>query len=93
MGYRISQTNAEKIYALANSKIPTLSSQDSSTKMLILEAIRMYRKINISTDMILTQIKNIPKTLVEYNILISMKGIGTNLASRFIAEVGGVRRF
>ena len=92
-GYRISQTKAEKIYALANSKIPTLSSQDPSTKMLILEAIRMYREINTSTDTILTQMKNIAKTLVEYNILISMKGIGANLASRFIAEVGDVRRF
>ena len=92
-GYRTSQSKAEKIYALANSKIPTLSSQDPSTKMLILEAIRMYREINTSTDMILTQMKNIAKTLVEYDILISMKGIGEKLAPRFIAEVGDVRRF
>lgn len=92
-GYQVSQSKAEKIYALASNKIPTLSSQDPSTKMLLLEAIRMYREINTSTDMILSQMKNIAKTLVEYDILISMKGIGKKLAPRFIAEVGDVRRF
>jgi transposase len=59
--YRIIQTKAKKYMHWANSKIPTLSSQDLSTKMLILEAIRMYREINTSTDMILTQMKNIQK--------------------------------
>lgn len=92
-GYQASQSKAEKIYALASNKIPTLSSQDPSTKMLILEAVRMYREINTSTDMILIQMINIAKTFLEYNILISMKGIGENLAVRFIAEVGDVRRF
>lgn len=61
--------------------------------MLILEAVRMHREINASTDMILTQMIDIAKTLLEYEILISMKGIGENLAARFIAEVGDVRRF
>lgn len=92
-GYKVSQLKAEKIYALASSKIPTLSSKEPSTKMLILEAIRMYREINTSTDIILTQMKNIAKTLIEYEILISMKGIGEKLAPRFIAEVGDIRRF
>ena len=92
-GYQVSQSKAEKIYALASNKIPTLSSQDPSTKMLLLEAIRMYREINTSTDMILSQMKNIAKNLVEYDILISMKGIGEKLAPRFIAEVGDIRRF
>jgi len=92
-GYKVSQLKAEKIYSLASSKIPTLSSQDPSTKMLILEAIRMYREINTSTDIILTQMKNIAKTLIEYEILISMRGIGEKLAPRFIAEVGDIRRF
>jgi len=37
--------------------------------------------------------KNIAKSLIEYDILISMKGIGEKLAPRFIAEVGDIRRF
>jgi len=56
--------------------------------MLISEAIRVYREIKVSTEMILKQMNNIASTLKEYDILKSMKGIGDNLASRFIAEVG-----
>jgi len=64
------------------------SSKDPSVKMLISEAIRVYREIKVSTEMILKQMNNIASTLKEYDILKSMKGIGDNLASRFIAEVG-----
>jgi len=91
--YQASQSKAEKIYELASKSIPTLSSKDPSVKMLISEAIRVYREINISTEMILKQMYNIASTLKEYDILKSMKGIGDNLASRFIAEVGNTQRF
>ena len=37
--------------------------------------------------------KNIAKTLVEDEILISMKGISEKIAPRFIAEIDDVRRF
>lgn len=37
--------------------------------------------------------KQIAKDLLEYKLLISMKGIGENLAASFIAEIGNVRRF
>lgn len=92
-GYQTSQTKAEKIYCLASRSIPTLSSVNPSTKMLIHEAVRMYREINTSTNLILSQMKQIAKDLPEYKLLLSMKGIGENLAARFIAEIGNVRRF
>ena len=81
-GYKPSEAKAIKIYALAESSIPTLSSKDDSTKMLILEAIRIYREINISTALILKQMVEIAKPLKEYTILTSITGIGENLASR-----------
>ncbi len=43
--------------------------------------------------MILTQMIEISKNLKEFYILSSMKGIGENLAARFIAEVGDTHRF
>lgn len=92
-GYQQSEQKARKIYALATSSIPTLSSEDPSVKMLTLEAVRVYREISISTDAILTQMVEIAKQLKEFEVLISMKGIGDNLASRFIAEVGDIHRF
>lgn len=53
----------------------------------------MYREINTSTNLILAQMKQLAKELPEYKLLTSMKGIGENLAARFIAEIGNVRRF
>lgn len=92
-GYQASQPKAEKIYELASNSIPTLSSKDPSVKILISEAVRVYREINISAEIILTQMIDIASTLKEFDILKSMKGIGDNLAARFIAEVGDARRF
>ena len=61
--------------------------------MLTLEAIRTYIEISTSTDMIISQMTEISKELKEFNILTSMKGIGDNLAARFVAEVGDTHRF
>lgn len=61
--------------------------------MLTLEAVRMYRELSTSTDMILTQMAGLAKQLREFQILTAMKWIGENLASRFIAEVGDTHRF
>lgn len=92
-GYQQSVQKAKQIYAIAIDSIPTLSSKDPSVKMLTLEAIRTYREINTSTDIILSQMVEISKNLKEFYILTNMKGIGDNLAARFIAEVGDIHRF
>lgn len=92
-GYQQSEQKAKQIYATAIDSIPTLSSKDPSVKMLTLEAIRTYREISTSTDIILSQMIEISKELKEFYILTSMKGIGENLAARFIAEVVDIHRF
>ena len=46
-GYRPSESNAKKIYALAKNGTPTLSSSMPSTKMLILEAARSLNSIDL----------------------------------------------
>lgn len=92
-GYVPSHEKAVAMYALAKNSIPTVASDIPSTKMLISEAIRVYREINTSIELILTQMQEIAKNMKEYKIPISMKGIGEKLAPRFIAEVGDVKRF
>lgn len=92
-GYQASELKAKQIYALASASIPTLSSKDPSVKMLTLESVRMYKELCSSTDKILAQMVEIAKELKEFSILTSIKGIGNNLASRFIAEVGDIHRF
>lgn len=92
-GYRPSTAKAQEIYAAAQSGIPTLSSKTASTKMLVLEAVRVLKEINRTLSRILTQMQELATTLPEYSVVRQMNGVGDVLAVRFIAEIGDIRRF
>lgn len=92
-GYHQSQEKAIKIYALAKESIPTLSSSTPSTKMLVLEAVRVLKEINKTIQVILARMKELAKQLPEYEIVRNMGGVGDVLAPKLIAEIGDVRRF
>lgn len=87
--------NAEKairIYNQARNSIPILSC-NSSTKLIVQEAVRMVREAEKSRDKILEHMQKLACALPEYDIMISMCGIGPILATRMIAEICDVRRF
>lgn len=92
-GYHQSESKAKKIYTVALSGIPTLSSNSPLTKMLMLEAVKVLREINKTLEIILTQMKALANSLPEYNIVRSMNGVGDVLAPRLIAEIGDVKKF
>lgn len=92
-GYHQSETKALKIYALAQQGIPTLPSNAPSTKMLVLESVRVLREIERTLTMILSQMQELAKSLKEYEVVREMEGVGDILAPRLIAEIGDVRRF
>lgn len=92
-GYRQNESKAKAIYALSQNSIPTLPLTSPSTKMLVLEAVRVLKEINKTLELILTQMKQLAKTLPEYEVVRSMCGVGEVLAPRLIAEIGDVRRF
>jgi len=92
-GYHQSEAKAVKIYAMAKEGIPTLSSSTPSTKMLILEAVRVLREVDNTLKMILTQMKELARSLKEYPLVRAMGGVGDVLAPKLIAEIGDVRRF
>ena len=92
-GYRPSATKAQEIYAAAQNSIPTLSSKTASSKMLVLEAVRVLKEINRTLHRILTQMQELATALPEYSVIREMNGIGDVLAVRFIAEIGDIRRF
>lgn len=92
-GYHQSESKASTIYALAKQGIPTLASNAPSTKMLVLEAVRVLREIEKTLTMILSQMQELAKSLKEYEVVREMEGVGDVLASRLIAEIGDVRRF
>lgn len=92
-GYHQNEAKAVKIYAMAKEGIPTLSSSTPSTKMLVLEAVRVLREVDNTLKIILTQMQKLARSLKEYPIVRDMGGVGDVLAPKLIAEIGDVRRF
>jgi len=92
-GYRTNESKARKIYAIAKSGIPTLSSNTPSAKMLMLEAVKVLREINRTLETILTQMHKLASRLPEYPVVRNFNGVGNVLAPRLIAEIGDIRRF
>lgn len=92
-GYRPNEKEARQLYSIAKNAIPTLDSKLPSTKLLVQEAVNVLREVDSSLYDILNQLKDLSKEMPEYETVLSMKGIGTTLAPRFIAEIGDPRRF
>ena len=92
-GYRPSEAKAIKIYDLAKEGIPTPPSNTPSTKMLVLEAVRVLREVDKTLLLILSQMRELATTLKEYPVVLAMTGVGDNLAPRLIAEIGDIRQF
>ncbi len=92
-GYHQSESKAKAIYALSQEGIQTLPSNSPSSKMLVLEAIKVLKEVNKTLELILTQMQELAKTLPEYKVIREMNGVGEVLAPRLIAEIGDIRRF
>ena len=93
VGIYKSEAKADALYSLATEAITTLPADFQSTKMLVLEAVRILREIELSIASILAQMQMLAADLPELQILTDMPGIGKTLAVRLIAEIGDVRRF
>ncbi|MCT4612608.1 MAG: IS110 family transposase [Clostridia bacterium] len=91
--YHQSAAKARKIHAVAIDGISTLSSTNNSTKLLVEESVRVLREIDQTLLKILTQMKEIAKTLKEYDVVRDMGGVGEVLAVRLIAEIGDINKF
>lgn len=92
-GYRYNESQAIAIYQLSKNNIPTLKSSTSSTKMLVLQAVKSVRDAELTLSLIISQMQKIASTLPEYSVVRDMKGVGDVLSVRLIAEIGDVRRF
>ena len=92
-GYRSNETKAKSLYANALECIPTLPSNSSSTKMLVLEAAKAVANIETTLVAILSQMTELAKSLPEFSTVRSMSGVGDVLAPRIIAEIGDVSKF
>ena len=91
-GYLFSEKEAGQLYLIAKEGIPTIKPSEN-TKLVVREAVNILREVNASLYSILTQMTEIAKQLPEYDLVMSMKGIGSSLGPRLMAEIGDPRRF
>lgn len=91
-GYHQNERKAAQIYALAQTSIPSRPFS-AIVENAVKDNIALIQQVNESRTNIITQIREICKTLPEYSLLIEMPGVGETLAPRLIAEIGDVRRF
>jgi len=91
-GYHPNQNKAAKIYSVAKDGIPTLPA-DQTTKMLVIQAVEVLKRVDETLGIILSRMQEIAKTLPEYSVGGSMGGVGDVLAPKLIADIGDVRRF
>lgn len=92
-GYHRSVSKAHAIYESACEGIPTLPSSTQSTKLLVLEAIKVLKSISGTLTTILTRMQELARDLPEFSVVSQMPGVGAVLAPRLIAEIGDIRRF
>ena len=65
----------------------------SSTKMLVLESVRVLYMIDKTLVSILSQMRNLASGLKEFETVMDMPGVGNILGPRLIAEIRDARRF
>jgi len=91
-GYRSNERKANDIFALSQNSIPVFPNT-LSTKIVVLETVRILQELEKSRNTILTQMKELVNFLPEYSVVLDMGGVGKTLAPKLIAEIGDVRRF
>ena len=91
-GYNFSATKAEEVYAAASDLIAVFP-KDENTKMLIRQAVSVLNTISETVETLRTRMNQAAAQLPEYDVVMSMDGVGPTLGPQLIAEIGDVTRF
>ena len=89
---RAGQTLAHKIYVLAH-QVVAPKKLNSSSKLVLKSCIANLINTIETTELIITEMEKNARELLEFKELIKIKGVGANLAARFIAEIGDIRKY
>ena len=91
-GYRFSERKAQEIHDFACNCSPSLPLDESSV-LLISSAISQLNCIAETLANLASEMNRLASSLPEYNVVMSMFGVGSVLGSQLIAEIGDVSRF
>ncbi len=91
-GYNFSERKAQEIYEFACYCSPSLP-LDESSALLISNAISQLNCIAETLATLANEMNLLASSLPEYNVVMSMFGVGSVLGSQLIAEIGDISRF
>lgn len=91
-GYNFSERKVQEVYKFACNCSPSLPLNDS-VFLLISNAISQLNCIAETLANLASEMNRLASSLPEYNVVMSMFGVGSVLGSQLIAEIGDVSRF
>lgn len=91
-GYKKSVRKTELIYSYAKDLVCVLP-KDDTTKMLIRQAVEQVNTVSKSIEYYRKQMNDIAAMLPEYEVVMSMPGVGISLGPQLMAEIGDIKRF
>lgn len=90
--YNFSQSKAEEIYGKAKELVPVLP-KDDLTKRILHQAIDQLDSASKTVEQLRMLMNETAAKLPEYDIVMSMAGVGPSLGPQLMAEIGDVSRF
>ena len=91
-GYNFSASKAEEVYHAASDLIAVFP-KDDNTKMLIRQAVSVLNITSETVETLRVKMDQTASQLPEYDVVMSMDGVGPTLGPQLIAEIGDVTRF
>lgn len=90
--YIFYMTDVEKIHAAAKNAVATFPKNDS-TKLLITQSVDCLNAVYDSLQLLREELVRLAAMLPEYDIVMSMFGVGPVTGPMLMAEIGDVSRF
>lgn len=90
--YRFSEDKAKEIYEFSCMCTSSLPCNDNSI-LLITNAVSQLNCISETLARLSSKMDSLARSLPEYNVVMSMFGVGYILGNQLIAEIGDVSRF
>lgn len=91
-GYNFSASKAEEVYYAASDLIAVFP-KDDNTKMLVRQSVSVLNITSETVETLRVKMDQTASQLPEYDVVMSMDGVGPTLGPQLIAEIGDVTRF
>jgi len=91
-GYNFSASKAEEVYHAASDLIAVFP-KDDNTKMLVRQAVSVLNVTSETVEALRVKMDQTASQMPEYDVVLSMDGVGPTLGPQLIVEIGDVTRF